>query len=95
MSEFTSPPSGWYDPPEGHKETCNCSECHGRHIENGELAQNANRPDYPCCKKEIRVLTLMGQWCAAHGDAYLHGRKCNQCLFEAMLGFPFKKAVGE
>lgn len=53
MSE--SPPASWYDPPCGHRPECNCSKCHSWHVEDCGVRENAEGPDYQCCKDQLEL----------------------------------------
>ncbi len=94
MSEFMGPPSWWYDPPEGHESECNCDDCHDEHMSSGDFVDLAKDSDFPCCADALEYLLEKGEWCLAHGGAYIDKDHCLECEHEAVM-MPLKKAVGE
>ena len=95
--EIMGPPSGWYDPPEHHKDICNCENCHQSHIENGDFAKlAASGPDFQCCKDELDSRIEKGLWCKSHGDAYMDKQVCWECWYQMPLDIRLlHRAVGE
>lgn len=91
MTEFMGPPLSWYDPPEGHKDACNCSRCHSEHVESGEFADLAGSPDYFCCKDELDRLIDQGEWCLIHGNLYMEEKICLECEAQAALQIPMRR----
>lgn len=89
MTEIMGPPSSWYDPPEGHKDVCNCETCHQDHIKSGEFEELAKSPDFPCCKEELEFMLDEGTWCYFHGGGYIENKRCFECVYG------MNRAVGE
>lgn len=76
---YLSPPQSWYDPKEGHKEICNCYECHLEHLSH----ENYGKKDFQCCTDYIDDLIAAGLWCAVepkeHNDTYMSQNICLEC----------------
>lgn len=39
--------------PNTHSSECSCQDCHEWHIEFGVVEENAESPDFRCCKEEM------------------------------------------
>lgn len=59
-----------------HKEECNCEGCHKGHIESGSVAENAESPDFGCCKDQIELDIEKGKRCRLHPTAYFEPGYC-------------------
>lgn len=77
MSLDGSPPSSYYDPPEPRHENrsiippeCNCEECHIWHCQEGMVVDNAESPDFQCCKDQMEEWFESKRRCRLHPRAY-------------------------
>lgn len=55
---------------EGHDGYCNCDTCHKYHYDHGMVADNAEMPDFQCCKDQMEEWFESGRRCRKHPRAY-------------------------
>ena len=67
-----------------HKDTCNCEQCHQKHIDDGVVLDNAlSFPlDYQCCVDEVEGKIDAGEMCEIHPRSYCEPGYCEACAEE-------------